>query len=164
MLLKVWNKSGSWVFFMPTFSKRQPVTCSGCAHLSSACPLNLQRAVIQSCFCLSPCSCSHSSPLHLSLFAHRVLHRRARSVPTVTSLPILLQRARLTNIPPQKCHLTAFERQRQWIKSQEFCQFYQAKFKICFWSDYKELSSIYETMSWFSGGYKIPVTANKTLN
>lgn len=50
--------------------------------------------------------------------AHRVLLRRAHSVPTVTSLPVLLHRVCLTNILPQKCHLTVSLRERQLIKSQ----------------------------------------------
>lgn len=113
------------------FNERQPVTCDKMKTLQHSSVFSLSPPSPSSCHSIlllsftllllpllpsllfSPSLCSVS-------LAHRVLHRRAHSVPTVTSLPILLRRACLTNIPPQKCHLTAFERERQWIKSQGF--------------------------------------------
>ena len=93
--------------------ERRPVASVRCEmppHSSVSIQLSFNRASV---FHPAPAPTPTLSLLCSVSLAHRVLHRRAHSVPTVTSLPILLRRAWLTNIPLQKCHLTAFQWARQ---------------------------------------------------
>lgn len=103
-------------------------TCGG-THLSSICLPHLHQVVIQSRFCLSPCSCSHSYPLFTSLYLSLFYVSRPQSSSQKSSQrshgnqsPLFGSAERvhecLTNIPPQKCHLSASERGgRQCLKS-----------------------------------------------
>lgn len=102
-------------------------TCGG-THLSSICLPHLHQVVIQSRFCLSPCSCSHSYPLFTSLYLSLFCVSRPQSSSQKSSQrshgnqsPLFGSAERvhecLTNIPPQKCHLSASERGRQCLKS-----------------------------------------------
>lgn len=95
-------------------------TCGG-THLSSICLPHFHQVVIQSRFCLSPCSCSHSYPLFTSLYLSLFCVSRPQSSSQKSSQrshgnqsPLFGSAERvhecLTNIPPQKCHLSASER------------------------------------------------------